>query len=628
MSFYGCVADDPHAPVAIDRGLRVVTLGHARAQRQWAGDGVRMAAADGATLATAPGGCAALLDGYIHNRADLEAALALAPGEAASDAALLLAAYRRWSDECADHVVGDYAFVLWDGARRRLLMVVEPGGMRPLFYAVRADGLAFANEPRALLTDPDVDRTIDATRVAHWLALIPPPPERSFFAGIRRVPPGGRATWQAGGTVRTGMWWHPERLPMLNLRDHRDYADAVRAALRSAVACRIGTGDERIGSHLSGGLDSGGVTALAAAVLGEQGRRLTAFTAVPARAVADPAGRFADEWAHAAAVAARHPAIDHVAVSNDDRPVMEVIAAREQAQDVPLFNLSNMVWADAIDRRARDAGVGVMLTGSMGNMTFSYDGALLTAQLLRAGRIGAALASAWAMRRHRGWPVHAVAAHLASAALPPAWERVLRRIAGMKPAEFGDYSAMHRALLDDSGLAAHPLTDGGAMRRLHPHDSRALRLAVMRRNDVQGEFATGTRRLYGIDTRDPTHDRRLTELCLSIPEEQFRHGGMPRSIARTVLADILPPMVVQEQRTGLQAADWAYGFDAAVPGLREEATRQRASRSLGRWIDLERVQRSLDGWRGPGSASVTEAVAITRALAAGRFVRRIEGGNA
>ena len=626
MSFCGHLSLTPETPVALDRMLRAITLGSPRQQRRWASAGARLAVADGASLASGAGDRAALLDGEIHNRADLARALGIDGGRQLSDAALVLEAQARWGDDYAEHIVGDFACAVWDGARRRLVAAVDPGGMRPLLLWHDGASLRLANEARGLFADPAVDRVVDEHRVAHWLSILPSPPDRTFFRGIRRVPPGGRAIWR-DGAVSIDQWWHPERLSMLRLPRHADYAEAVRACLDDAVACRLGTG-EHVGSNLSGGLDSSAVTALAATRLAAQGRRLVAFTATPARTVADPPGRFADEWSHAAALAAMYPNIDHVRVSNDDRPIMEMFDAREAVQDVPLFNLSNTVWNNAIEREARDRGVAIMLTGSGGNMTFSYHSNSLVRMQLRRGRVDQALATLIAMRRAQKLRLRTLAAILADASLPPRWTAYLRGLIGTRSVEFSDYSLITPAFLGTAGLAGEARAQGGDLRDLYRDDSRALRMAAIRRFDVQGDFATATRRLYGLDTRDPTSDRRLVELCLSIPEDQFQHKGVPRSIARSALAGALPPAMLGEQRKGLQAADWAYGIDAAVPALREEVARQRANGSLSEWIDLDRAQAMLDGWSSPADGDAVEAVAVTRALAAGRFVRRLQGGNA
>ncbi|UIJ46188.1 asparagine synthase-related protein [Sphingomonas cannabina] len=629
MSICGRAATDPDAPLPIDRTLRAVTIGSARTARQWSAGGVRLAAADDAALATAPGEYAALFDGQLHNAAEVIAALGPGAPARSGPAELALAAYRRWGEDFADRLIGDYACAVWDGESRRLALATDPGEMRPLFYWIGPHGeLRFASEMGALWSEGDVPRSLDEDRICEWLTLLPMEAGRTLFSGIARVTGGSAAVWEAGRS-RTTRWWRPERLPTLRLRDD-DYPRAVLACLEEAVACRI-AGDERIGSHLSGGLDSSGVTALAARRLAGEGRSLTAFTAAPDHSFIERPGRFGDEWGHAARVAAMHANIEHVRISNTDTPLEEVLDRRTQVQDVPLLNLSNTVWGSAIDREARDRRIGVMLIGQMGNMSFSYDGGELLGMEMRRGRIDRVAATLLAIRRAQHWRWATLAGAFADAAFPDLARR-LRKLVGKGPPEFFDCCAINRDFLRARGREGEVLAYGGDLRRLSGGDSRMLRLGVLARSSIRGDFARTSRRLYGVDTRDPTIDRRLFELCLTIPEEQFLHHGVHRSLARRALRGIIPDLLVDEYRKGLQAADWAHGFEAALSGLKAEVARLRESRGSTKWIDLDRVQRMLDAWPGADAAGrlmATEyTTAVSRAIATGRFIRKIEGGNA
>ena len=75
-----------------------------------------------------------------------------------SDTEVILAAYRQWGDDCVGRLVGMFAFVIWDAARRRLFAARDRVGKKPLFYRLERDGLAFASEPKALLADPSFER--------------------------------------------------------------------------------------------------------------------------------------------------------------------------------------------------------------------------------------------------------------------------------------------------------------------------------------------------------------------------------------------------------------------------------------------------------------------------------------
>jgi asparagine synthase (glutamine-hydrolysing) len=94
---------------------------------------------------------------------------------------------------------------------------------------------------------------------------------------------------------------------------------------------------------------------------------------------------------------------------------------------------------------------------------------------------------------------------------------------------------------------------------------------------------------------------------------------------------MVPDAILLERRKGLQAADWRFGFDAAVPSFTRELDSIKASALARQCLDLPRIQRLLDGWPGVNNQGQemrnSYRLAVSRGIAAGHFIRRIEGGN-
>ncbi|SCW45293.1 asparagine synthetase B family protein [Ancylobacter rudongensis] len=566
-------------------------------------------------------------DGRLDNRDALLNRLGLA---AATDTgALLLAAYHRWGRDCFTHLIGDYACAIWDRDARTFYLATDPGALRTLFFWTDRGRLLFATEQRGLFACPDVPREIDRDQMAAWLCMLPREPLRTFFRGVNRVPPGHVVRWVAGEATLE-RWWRPEELPVIHLPCDEDYEEALREALDEAVRARIGPG-ERIGSNLSGGLDSSSVTALAARQLASQGRELTAFTAAPRHPQPAIRNRFTDEWPYAAEVATLYPNITHVRIDNDAEPLLDALDLREAGNDWPVLNASNNVWINGIFREAKRRRLDVVLQGAMGNMTISHNGGERLAGHLRRGDLLGALRTVRDLRRGGGRSWLGIAGQAADSLLPTRFSRSLRAAVGRGTPGLFDYSAIHPAFLHRSGMEGRAMDMACKLGNLARGDSRALRLAVLDRTDHRGHTVMSTRRLFGIDVRDPTSDRRVIELCLSIPDEQFARGGVPRSLIRRTMRGLLPDMVLDERRKGLQAADWRVGFQAALPGLRAEVARLRNSPFASECLDLDRMDQLLDAW--PGAEDAGERATydylctFSRALTAGRFIRRVEGGN-
>src|SRR5262245_19306417 len=263
---------------------------------------------------------ALVADVRLDNREELTEALRIPAPQASAlcDAAILLAAIERWEDASLERVVGDYAFAVWDGARRRLLLARDPLGKRPLHYHRASKFFAFASMPKGLHALPDVPYAPDEDRIAEFLRLAPETGTKSYFLGIERVEPGHVVTVTTEG-LATRRHWQPSKRQLV-LRRPEDYSEAMRDLLDQAVSCRLrGTGD--VGVYLSGGFDSGAVAATAARLLAPSGRRLIAFTGAPREGYNGPApaNRIIDEAPYAAATAALYSNIEHGVVHNEGR---------------------------------------------------------------------------------------------------------------------------------------------------------------------------------------------------------------------------------------------------------------------------------------------------------------------
>ncbi len=628
MSICGRSSLARQVPRSIERTLAALSLHGSRGRLNWASASIRFGSCDGGLIAAGPGGDAALFDGRIDNREDLGHVLGCGELSRLSNAEIALICHEKWDDDFCNHIVGDYACAIWNATPRRLILTVDPGALRPLSYWQGPGEILFASEQRGLLADPRVPKALDDDQVATWLCLLPRDLQRTFYRGICRVPPGHLVIWQ-DDKIRLERWWRPERLRDLKLNSDRDYEEAVRETLREAVRCRLGHHD-KTATQLSGGLDSSSMTAMAAQIYGQQGHRLFAFTAAPTKPITDERHRFGDEWQHAAALAAMYPNIDHIRVANDDRPLLEVMARWEAGLDGPVLNPFNAVWTNAIDREARARGINVMLIGQMGNATFSYDGGELLAAQLLGCRLLSAARTMRDLHRFGGRSFLGLLGDVGDVILPTVARRLLRRAVGIPEPDLFDLSAINPDFVRTKGLKPYIGRLSFNMRNLGRGNSRIVRLAMFNRTEQRGQWACATRRLYGIDLRDPTSDRRLVELCLSIPDNQFLRSGVARSLARRVMAGLLPDGILNERRRGLQSADWRHVFDAAVSGFADELDRLGTSPLSRRCLDVARMRDLLERWPGlsrPDATCRHTYTAFSRGLATGRFIRRIEGGN-
>ena len=208
-----------------------------------------------------------------------------------SDAEFILRCYQRWGDRCAEHLLGDFSFAVWDSRRRRLFCVRDHFGVKPFFYASQAGGLIFSNTLECIRTHPGIADALNDLAVADFLLFgVIRDPAVTVFSAIRRLPAGHTLVFDPGG-LTIQRYWFPQWNESLRYRRSRDYIDHFREVLQLAVEDRITC--EPTAVMMSGGLDS---TAVAAAAR-KTATRLKAFTVVYDRLIPDHERRYSTEAA-------------------------------------------------------------------------------------------------------------------------------------------------------------------------------------------------------------------------------------------------------------------------------------------------------------------------------------------
>ncbi len=172
------------------------------------------------------------------------------PWRSSGDTEVLLRLLARDGVAALGRLVGMFAFALWDQAGRRLLLVRDRVGIKPLYYRLLPDGIAFASELKALrvLGTPDIDRS--AVRDFLFHGYVPAP--KSIYGGIHKLPAGHALTWQ-DGRVAIERYWQPSA--QIALRDAGAAREALDALLAEVIPAQT-LADVPVGVFLSGGIDS------------------------------------------------------------------------------------------------------------------------------------------------------------------------------------------------------------------------------------------------------------------------------------------------------------------------------------------------------------------------------------
>jgi asparagine synthase (glutamine-hydrolysing) len=209
-------------------------------------------------FANEDGSMQVVANGEIYNFSQVKDALA-ARGHrfrSRSDVEVLVHAYEEYGEAFLQKIHGMFALALWDGRRRALIAARDRAGEKPLYYTVTSEGLRLASEIKALLSRPEVDRTIDHEALDEFLTyeyIIAP---RTIFKAIHKLPPAHYLVYK-DGQITVKRYWNAADVEV-RAWSVDAAADALKETLGDAVRSQM-MSDVPIGLFLSGGIDSSAV---------------------------------------------------------------------------------------------------------------------------------------------------------------------------------------------------------------------------------------------------------------------------------------------------------------------------------------------------------------------------------
>jgi asparagine synthase (glutamine-hydrolysing) len=205
-----------------------------------------------------------VLNGEVYNFKELRVTLQEGGHEfyTQSDTEVLVHLYEDFGEEMVRQLSGMFAFALWDTVRKKLVLVRDRFGKKPLYYSLFSGSLVFASELKALLTLEELPRVINRRAVAHYLTYLYNPMSESFLSSIYRVPPATMLVWkeESNHFILREYWDLPTELAEIS---ERGALTALGRLLKHAVSIRL-RGDVPLGALLSGGVDSSIVVGIAA----------------------------------------------------------------------------------------------------------------------------------------------------------------------------------------------------------------------------------------------------------------------------------------------------------------------------------------------------------------------------
>lgn len=491
-----------------------------------------------------------------------------------SDTEVILKLYKEHGADCVHHLNGDFAFALWDGPRRRLVLARDRMGVRPLYWARVGSGLVFASEAKALFCHPQVSAELDPLALDEIFTLWSPLAPRTIFKGVFELPPAHLMVFEGGEPVIRPYWAldYPDAREAERPVDGDESAQAVLDLLTDATRIRL-RADVPVGSYLSGGLDSSIVSALAAR---EKPGGLATFSVAFESAEHDESAFQRDM---VAALGTEHAQVlcrngDIAAVFPEvvrmvERPILRTAPA-------PLYLLSGLV---------REKGYKVVLTGEGADEVFAgYD-------IFKEAKVRRFCASDPKSQRRA----------LLFKRLYPYLPELQKQNAAYLAAYFG----VSAASLDDplfshrprwrSTSAAKLFFSADLKATLAHHDAAAALAAQLPERFAhwhplhQAQYletrfllpgyilsAQGDRMAmaHGVEGRFPFLDHRLVELAATLPPALKLKGLEEKHILRRASAHLLPEAIGKRTKQPYRAPDSAAFAASDAPYIAQALSEQ------------------------------------------------------
>ena len=197
------------------------------------------------------------------------------------DSDLILYAYRKWGENCLDHLLGDFAFVIWDKIEKKLFCARDRFGMRQLYFAKKNKSFIVCNSLGCMLKHPEINNKLNEKAIGGFLLFGNykwMDKSITMFHDVMTLLPAHKLILQNGKIDISRYWDIPDNIPILQYKNKQDYIEHFREIFTHAVSDRIRTSSVAI--SMSGGMDSTSIAAIAKQLQNEHKIPLTQFNAI------------------------------------------------------------------------------------------------------------------------------------------------------------------------------------------------------------------------------------------------------------------------------------------------------------------------------------------------------------
>lgn len=465
---------------------------------------------------------------YIEIRAELEKLGHVF--ESGTDTEVILAAYAEWGPACCSRFNGMWAFALFDSLRERIVLARDRFGVKPLYYLNTSDRFAFGSEIKQLLPILGAAKANREVIVKALLTSIDGDDEETYFDGVKSFPQAHYSVYDLRGHSFTVERYYELAVdPSCAGLSRGEALSEFRRLFHDSIRIRLRS-DVRVGTCLSGGLDSSAIGGIASRMYHESGHaRFIGIHAKSMDAETDESGF--------ARMAADHLGIDLHVVEPGVDDFLSTIEDLSRTQEEP-FGSPSMFMGWHVFQRAAELGCKVMLNGQGGDeVLLGYE--RYFAAYLRSVPLRRKVAEARAQAFNSKLSLKDVLLYGLYFQSAPV------RIARLKRRSFLRENVKNSHAFDEIRLSARSFKDVTDLQLL---EIGSLQLPHLLRYEDRNSMR------HSIETRLPFLDYRLVELCVGMAPEYKIHDGWTKHLLREVMDGELPPEITwRKDKMGFEA---------------------------------------------------------------------------
>lgn len=513
------------------------------------------------------------------------------------DSIIILEAYKYWGNECAKHLLGDFAFAIYDTEKNSLFCARDQVGKRTLYFYNDNRYFAFSTNMTAILKIMEKKCPLNDRWIADFLSFDGPLHEldanQTVFKDIKQLLP-ATILYLNEKFMNTEQYWKPCIDKAVHLKSSQEYAVRLKEVFSQAVHARLKT-DGNVGILLSGGIDSGSVASIAAMRLAEQDKVLRAYSSVPFGGFQNRINkrRCPDETEYIESLKLKYENIEHLYCPLEEKNPITNMDKYLNLLEHPYKFIENCYWMNELTSLAALDGCRTLLNGQFGNASISYGPmSVHVMTLIRKKKYFTLIRDLKYYCKFMDYRMWSEIKKILKVLLPDSMLRILgheQTITENAPINDDLAKKWH---VDDrlkEYKAGKYVSD-----KMDIYDMRELFMSpriLSQLGGVDTKFSLE----YGIQVRDPSLDLQVVEYCYSVPYHQYVNKGKERELIRIAMEGILPDKIRLNYKVrGIQSVDWVQRLIPYVEEIKKELNRMLKNEMICYYINTEEIRGVLN----------------------------------